>query len=1045
MSKQGICFRPLPLLAALLAALLPAAVSAQSYSRTEVITYHDNTNKWVLGQVASRAINGTVVESTTFSATTAQPLTYSSYGKLQQTLTYNADGTVATVKDGNNYQTTLSSWKRGIPQSIGYPDGKSRSAVVNDSGWITQVTDENGYATSYSYDAMGRLASIAYPSGDSTAWNSTTQVFQSVNVAEYGIPAGHWRQTVSTGNARKLTYYDALWRPLLTHEYDTANVSGTQRFQRFTYDHEGRVTFASYPGSSDALTNGTRTSYDALGRPVAVSQNADSGLLTTTTEYLTGFRTRTTNPRGYQTVTRYMAWDQPTTDYPVAVEQPGGVYTDIARDVFGKPTAITQRNSSGGVSVTRRYVYDGYQQLCKSIEPETGSTVMAYDNAGNLAWSASGQALPSASSCDTASVAGSQKVSRSYDARNRLATLTFPGSNGNQSWIYTADGLPDTVTTWNEGGSTYVSNSYAYNKRRLLTGESQSQTAGQGVWSIGYGYDGNGHLASLVYPQNLTVHYQPNALGQPTQAGTFATGVQYYPNGAIKRFTYGNGLVHTMSQNARQLPARSTDSGGLLDLFYSYDANGNVSGITDYTPAARQTRSMGYDERDRLTSVSSLLYPGGASYTYDVLDNVTRATVGSRDHVYWYDANNRLTNVLNGPGGPSIIGLGYDVRGNVNNKNGNLFVFDHGNRLRTAQGTDTYRYDAQGRRVRTAGSDGLLYEMYSLDGKLLWQRDEQLGLRFQHIYLGGSLVASRRMPIGETVYGTIYRHTDALGSPIAATDELGNTLQTTEHEPYGRMLNRTNDNRPGYTGHMMDKATGLVYMQQRYYDPLIPRFLSVDPITAYSNPVGAFNRYWYAANNPYSFKDPDGRQECRSCETSYGAAVGFMMRNNPERMQIWAAGEAAAGTAGGGAEEGAVIGQAVGNFVDTGTISKQAVETLTTAVVVGALTHGKASARTMPGPSPRINAGQQGKHQLGHNNYISGRSVLTGNPAELGKHAGTGQQVGKVDVGIPGSKERVNFGQQIGNYIDKNGNAAPTNNGIIHYGKDGIHIVPSRP
>jgi RHS repeat-associated protein len=149
--------------------------------------------------------------------------------------------------------------------------------------------------------------------------------------------------------------------------------------------------------------------------------------------------------------------------------------------------------------------------------------------------------------------------------------------------------------------------------------------------------------------------------------------------------------------------------------------------------------------------------------------------------------------------------------------------------------------------------------MYSLDGKLLWQRDEQLGLRFQHIYLGGSLVASRRMPIGETVYGTIYRHTDALGSPIAATDELGNTLQTTEHEPYGRMLNRTNDNRPGYTGHMMDKATGLVYMQQRYYDPLIPRFLSVDPVSVNTVTGWNFCRYCYAANNPYKFKDPDGR------------------------------------------------------------------------------------------------------------------------------------------------------------------------------------------
>lgn len=58
---------------------------------------------------------------------------------------------------------------------------------------------------------------------------------------------------------------------------------------------------------------------------------------------------------------------------------------------------------------------------------------------------------------------------------------------------------------------------------------------------------------------------------------------------------------------------------------------------------------------------------------------------------------------------------------------------------------------------------------------------------------------------------------------------------------------------------MMDAASGLTYMQQRYYDPGIGRFLSVDPVTAYSNPVGAFNRYWYANNNPYKFIDPDGR------------------------------------------------------------------------------------------------------------------------------------------------------------------------------------------
>ena len=48
---------------------------------------------------------------------------------------------------------------------------------------------------------------------------------------------------------------------------------------------------------------------------------------------------------------------------------------------------------------------------------------------------------------------------------------------------------------------------------------------------------------------------------------------------------------------------------------------------------------------------------------------------------------------------------------------------------------------------------------------------------------------------------------------------------------------------------------------QRYYDPQIGLFLSVDPVTADSNPVGQFHRYRYAANNPYRFTDPDGRKE----------------------------------------------------------------------------------------------------------------------------------------------------------------------------------------
>jgi hypothetical protein len=49
-------------------------------------------------------------------------------------------------------------------------------------------------------------------------------------------------------------------------------------------------------------------------------------------------------------------------------------------------------------------------------------------------------------------------------------------------------------------------------------------------------------------------------------------------------------------------------------------------------------------------------------------------------------------------------------------------------------------------------------------------------------------------------------------------------------------------------------------MQQRYYDPAIGRFLSVDQVTASSGTGANFNRYWYANNNPYAFTDPDGRE-----------------------------------------------------------------------------------------------------------------------------------------------------------------------------------------
>ncbi|EKQ58496.1 wall-associated protein, partial [Xanthomonas citri pv. malvacearum str. GSPB1386] len=93
----------------------------------------------------------------------------------------------------------------------------------------------------------------------------------------------------------------------------------------------------------------------------------------------------------------------------------------------------------------------------------------------------------------------------------------------------------------------------------------------------------------------------------------------------------------------------------------------------------------------------------------------------------------------------------------------------------------------------------------------------------------------------------------------AVTDTAGHVVERTDYQPYGSPIGKTVDG-IGYTGHAMDGATGLTYMQQRYYDQDLGRFLSVDPVAADSVLAANFNRYWYANNNPYRFTDPDGRQ-----------------------------------------------------------------------------------------------------------------------------------------------------------------------------------------
>lgn len=98
----------------------------------------------------------------------------------------------------------------------------------------------------------------------------------------------------------------------------------------------------------------------------------------------------------------------------------------------------------------------------------------------------------------------------------------------------------------------------------------------------------------------------------------------------------------------------------------------------------------------------------------------------------------------------------------------------------------------------------------------------------------------------------------------------------------------------------------------------------------------------------------------------------------------------------------------------------------------------------------KIHWGQQGKHIMSHPNYdISARRsiLLHPKPEELiQKKAGTGTKIGKGEAGSLEFKEIVDFNEFIGYNVDfSTGEKTATSWGKVHYGKNGVHIVPTKP
>ncbi|MEC4728928.1 RHS repeat-associated core domain-containing protein [Shewanella sp. D64] len=772
------------------------------------------------------------------------------YGKLYKNyVSYHSDGNLKkTTHNGSNNYKQFDDYYRGKARKITVPcattngcntvnNSTTNTAIakfeVNNDGAIKSVTDFNGNKVSYSYNHIGWLTNIDYADN---RWIDKNISYNYVTSANDGIPdsdiiVGQVKQTITQGNLEQVIYYDGLMQPTFTRARDKTN-NDTIRYLRTRYDSDNRPILQSFPSNNASSNMGIFTEYDAVGRVISITRQSDGA--TSTIEYLNDNKLQFTDANGNATKTSYLAYSSPSYDKPTLIEAPNTDDTVIDYNQFGQITSISQGN------VTEKRLYDSYQQLCKMSRPEAGVTAYDYNVQRKPIWYAEGT-NGGMNNCTTSSVPATHKVLLNYDNLDQLRTENFPDMTPDNVYHYDTNG--NLLSLVSGSGSNTISWRYLYNSLNLIEKETLSLDGKSFV--LDWNYNNLGAVNSLKYPSGKIINYAPNALGQPTKASegniNYANNVKYHPNGQVKSFSYGNGITRNVT----------LDTTGRIDLINDvkaslikmkldprYDVNDNLTGVVDWLDPSNDIDNISYDGVNRLRSADGKW--GRGSYSYDGLGNIETRSISGSSITYHYNNFNRLNN-LSGAYGYTY---GHDTRGNVINNGRYGLAFNRANQVTTAKGIP-YRYDGHNRRVKKNND----HSVYSQSGQLLARLTPSSGLT-ESIYLDNKLIAET------TPTSVRYQHTDMLGTPVLETDRSGNTLTKSVYEPFGKRLGGEKAG-IGYTGHLQDEDLGLTYMQARYYDPLIGRFYSNDPIGF--RDVHSFNRYAYGNNNPYKYTDPDGK------------------------------------------------------------------------------------------------------------------------------------------------------------------------------------------
>lgn len=396
------------------------------------------------------------------------------------------------------------------------------------------------------------------------------------------------------------------------------------------------------------------------------------------------------------------------------------------------------------------------------------------------------------------------------------------------------------------------------------------------------------------------------------------TGVEYAANGQKMMESQANGCKVTMLYEPDTLRLSkmcvSDPQTTLQTLVYTYDPKGNIITITDTTQEPRYwnnqrteaQRNFSYDSLYQLTeatgrelasntrgdSVQSRILsrntPEYVNYTrwyqYDMAGNLMQLRhSGADSYTHILCVAEHSNRAVYSPGAASLNPDDYfDVYGNqLSTNNGVILNWNTFgelqraillNREQSASDEEYYLYNGANARVQKLRSvntgqqvnqDNVCY----LPGLEIHQRFQGGNLKEEWTVICDPLVSGIRalswsmgLPAGIKNNQVRYSYQDIVSSVMLELDQDGNVISQEEYFPFGGTSGYLVENdivasykTRRYSGKEQD-VSGLYYYGYRYYNPIIGRWMSPDPLGL----AAGLNRYAFVKNNPINSRDIAG-------------------------------------------------------------------------------------------------------------------------------------------------------------------------------------------